>query len=99
MKIEGMQYPLPARPVGHRGGSSQAEVDASDDAVYFEPDERRQRDQHGQQEPPAGKDDAEQQSAQEQLEDQVSRTVTSTKTETPLSETSAATRPPLNITA
>lgn len=45
MKIEGMQYTPPVRPVGHRGAHSHHDVDISDDAVYFEPDERRQKEQ------------------------------------------------------
>lgn len=43
MKVEGMQYPLPVKPVGARGGSSSQQKDLSEDAVYFEPEERREQ--------------------------------------------------------
>lgn len=65
MKIEGTQYPLPVRPAGHRSGNSNHDVDVSDDAVYFEPDERRKKE--GQQHQPDGE-----QPKQETLDQQVS---------------------------
>ena len=45
MKIEGMQYPLPTRRLESKSGRSSHEQGMSDDAVYFEADEEKRRQQ------------------------------------------------------
>ena len=49
MKVEGMPYPLQVKPIGAKN-NHRDEKDLSDDAVYFEPEERRDKKQNPQQE-------------------------------------------------
>ena len=91
MKIEGMQYQIPTRPAGQRHASQDSDIIATDDAVYFEPDERRQKEQH--------QHAQDQNEKQKTLEDQVSaEKLMSDKTpERSEGSESSESRPPLNI--
>lgn len=89
MKVEGMQYPLAVKPVGTRNGNQHKDKELSEDAVYFEPDERRE--ERNKQAP--------QKEEQQQLplELQVIKEVEPAKEQDAPSEKKSGERSPLNI--
>jgi hypothetical protein len=91
MKVEGMQYPLSVKPIGARNGNSNQHKDMSEDAVYFEPEERREQKKNQKEDP---------EEKQQPLELQVEReSVSPAKEEASVEPAQTVTkeRPALNI--